>query len=69
MVYLDDFAGAETPAKANGAFSGLAKLFKTLGLKEAASKACPPSQSMYFLGIKFDTINLTLEVTQKDCRP
>ena len=32
---------------------------------EAIDKACPPSESMIFLGVLFNTITMTIEVTKE----
>lgn len=41
--YLDDFAGAEVPAKLQKAFDELKMLLLSCGLEESSYKACPPS--------------------------
>ena len=61
--YLDDFAGVASPAEADLAFSSLSALFEELGVKEAKEKSCAPSTSMVFIGVKFDTVDMSLEVT------
>ena len=62
--YIDDIAGAEHASKATLAFESLAALLSCLGLKESVDKACPPSTSMPFLGIVFDTVAGTLTIPQ-----
>ena len=62
--YLDDFAGAEQPGGASRAFEALGHLLQELGLQEASDKACPPATVMTFLGIGFDTDNMSLFITQ-----
>jgi hypothetical protein len=61
--YLDDFAAADTRSGAVAGFYQLAQLLKTLGIRESADKAVPPSQRMAFLGVWFDTVSMTVEVT------
>jgi len=61
--YLDDFCGVERPDKANVAFRYLSNLLLTLGIEEAQNKAESPSTRQAFLGIYFDTVKFTMEVT------
>jgi hypothetical protein len=63
--YLDDFGGAETWDKAEEAFIALSKVLKDCGLEESEIKAWGPNTLMVFLGILFDTVNLTLSVTDE----
>ena len=63
-VYLDDFYGAEIPARADDAFDTLQRLFNELSLQSSEEKDCPPSTRMVCLGIEVDTITMTLRVTQ-----
>lgn len=61
--YLDDLAGAESPELADSVFELLRKLLEHCGLEESVDKACPPSTVMCFLGVEFNTHELTLSVT------
>lgn len=63
LNYLDDFAGAERGQQAMVAFLMLRELLKRSGIEEALDKACPPSEVMIFLGILFNTITMTVEIT------
>ncbi len=63
--YLDDFRGVEVWDKAQEAFEDLRKVIKASGLEESEVKACGPGTSMIFLGVLFDTIKLTLSVTDE----
>ena len=63
LNYLDDFAGAERGQYATVAFLMLRELLKKSGFEEAQDKACPPSEIMIFLGILFNTIKMTMEIT------
>ena len=63
--YLDDLAGADTPDKALKSFQELGKILEFCGLEEALEKSCPPSTQMIFIGVLFDTENLTLLVTHE----
>ena len=61
--YLDDFGGADEPVQAWLAFNYLGWLLKFLNIDESVAKACEPSTAMVHLGILFDTIKMTMEVT------
>ena len=61
--YLDDLGGAEVEQKATQAFVTLATVISSMGIKESEKKACPPSTSGSFLGVGFDTINMTMFIT------
>ena len=63
LNYADDFAGAEAElARAKLSFDTLGQLLSDIGLIESKSKACPPSQSMVYLGVKFDTMAMCMYV-------
>ncbi len=38
-------------------------MLERCGIEEAKNKACPPSTKMVFIGVLFDTVKLTLEIT------
>lgn len=61
--YIDDFGGAESPSKATMAFETLEELFSILGLESSPEKDCAPSTCMVFLGVQFNTIDMTMSVT------
>ena len=63
--YIDDLVGAEEPNDALHAFSELRCLLSNLGLKEAVDKVCALSTKMEFIGITFDSINLTMSIPQE----
>ncbi|CAG2246311.1 unnamed protein product [Mytilus edulis] len=63
LNYLDDFAGAEKSEDANVVFDLLGRLLDSCGLEESVEKASSPSTVMTFLGVKFDTSELTISVT------
>ena len=65
VSYLDDMASAESWERAQEAFDHLGTVLGKMGLEESTSKACAPSSFMTFLGVQFDTINMTLSVTQE----
>lgn len=60
VSYLDDMASAETWEKAMEAFVSLKCLLEEAGLEDSEIKEWAPSVDMLFLGVKFDTNNLTL---------
>ena len=63
MNYADDFAGAEkTLERATLSFNTLGNLLKDINLIESDSKACAPSTIMTYLGVSFNTVNMTLNV-------
>ena len=61
--YQDDFAGAENGIVAKTAFEEFGILLKELGVQESVPKACGPETRMVFLGVTFDTVTMTIEVT------
>lgn len=61
--FIDDMAGGDIGDRADRAFAFLRQLLRELNVLEAMDKACPPSTIMVFLGILFDTIRMTMEVT------
>jgi len=62
-AYLDDFAGCSKEEVAMSDFLELGSMVAELGLKESVKKAHPPSTRMEFLGIMFDSVTMTMEVT------
>lgn len=63
MNDIDDFGGvAVSYDDALLAFSHLEDTFTSLGLESSATKDCPPSTRMVFLGLTHDTVVMTLEV-------
>ncbi len=62
-VYIDDFAGA-APSKdqAQQDFLSMRALLLALGLAEAQHKASPPSQKMTWLGLEYNTLDMTMSI-------
>ena len=58
--YLDDFGGAETKEKANGANELLDKLLENCGLEESPETGVTSTTRVEFLGITVDTRKFTL---------
>ena len=63
LNYLDDLAGADKPELALKAYTELGNLLKSCGLEESKDKATPPSTEMVFIGVLFNTVDMTLSVT------
>ena len=63
LNYLDDLASADTVEKASFSFNTLRAILNKCGIEEAKNKACPPSTVMIFIGILFNTVKMTIEVT------
>ena len=63
--YLDDFGGAErTEGEAAAALSTLRAIMAELGIQPAEHKTCGPTQTMVWLGLLYDTINMTISIPQ-----
>ena len=63
LNYLDDLASAETEQNAYFAYRTLQTVLEKIGIEEAKNKACPPSTSMVFVGVLFNTVSMTIETT------
>ena len=63
--YLDDLGGAETVELADQAFHCLGWIMERIGVKEAQNKAIAPSVMVVFLGILFNTMSMTLQITRE----
>ena len=55
--------GRKKPELALKPFQEPGNLLVSCGIEESKEKACPPSTKMVFIGILFDTDDLTLSVT------
>ena len=62
--YLDDLASAESWSRAFQAFETLGSILRDLGIVEAQEKAEGPNVIMTFLGIQFNTLDLTLSIDE-----
>ena len=62
--YLDDLGGAEVRRRAWEAYCTLGRLLQQLGIWEAVGKATPPTEIMTFLGIRCNSMEFTLEITE-----
>lgn len=61
--YLDDFIGVASITRASQDYEYCGSLLHELGLQESLSKACPPSTVMTCLGVRINTVDMTLSVT------
>ena len=69
LNYADDYAGAEPDLeRATLSFDMIGQLLSDLGLEESVAKACPPSTSMTYLGVLFNTIDMCLHVDPEKLR-
>ena len=60
---LDDFGGAEaTEGRASNALRKLQEIMRELGVREALHKVCEPAQRMVWLGLHYDTIEMTITI-------
>jgi hypothetical protein len=62
-VYQDDMADAETWSYAHAAYSLMGNILTEAGIDEALDKRSPPDVEMTFLGVQFNTLNMTLTIT------
>ena len=63
LNYCDDFAGVEkSSSKAEQSSVAMAHLLEDLGLEESKEKYHPPSTSMPYLGVQFDSERMTMSV-------
>ena len=64
-AYIDDFGGVEPKeVRATSALRTLQGIMDTLGMAQAQAKICPPAQAMTWLGIHFDTIEMSMAIPQ-----
>ena len=64
LNYIDNLGAAGKIKRAAAAYDALGKILNDLNIEEAGAKACPPSPVMIFLGIKYDTNRMTIELTK-----
>ena len=62
-AYIDDFGGVEgSHARDDDALSELQGIMGTLGVQQAEHKICLPAQVMIWLGIRFDSLAMSMEI-------
>ena len=63
MAYIDDFGGVEGAlTKAAAAFDALQGIMDRLGMVQAESKVCRPARAMVWLGIQFNTLDMSMAI-------
>ena len=63
LNYLDDIGSCEIKENAEFAYKTLDSILQKCGIEEAKHKSCPPSTVMTFIGVLFNTENMTISVT------
>ena len=64
--YLDDFEGAEASRDRTGqALLTLQGIMRELGVREAEHKICQPAQEMIWLGIMYNSVDMTMTIPVK----
>ena len=63
LNYLGHLASADTVEKAPFTLNTLRAILNKCCIEEANTKACPPSTVMIVIGILFNTVKITIEVT------
>ena len=63
--YLDDLGAAEEESKAEEAYDCLGWILDTIGIRESKKKACPPACIVIFLGILYNSLTMTMQITQE----
>jgi len=63
LNYLDDLCCVANPSDSLAHYHQITELLSELGLEEARDKAVEPSTEVEFLGVQFNTIKQTMEVT------
>jgi hypothetical protein len=63
LNYSDDFGGVGRSVDAWVAYYALGALLERIGLEESLDKASPPSTSMAYLGVQFDSEKMEKTVT------
>ena len=65
-AYIDDFGGVEPKHdRADKALTALQGIMDLLGVEQAQSKICPPTQQMIWLGIYFDTLAMSMSIPKE----
>lgn len=65
LNYLDDCALVECKENAQFAYECLFSVLSKYGFEDASEKASPPSEIMVLLGILFNTVTMTVAITEE----
>ena len=65
LNYVDDFVAAEVKETVWQAYTALMNLLSRLGADTAADKLVPPTTRLEFLGVTFDSITMTMEISEE----
>ena len=68
VAFLDDMGTAEFWEKANECHATMGQVLSDAGFDENRQKGVSPTVTMLFLGVLFDTLNLTLSVSEERLR-
>ena len=63
LNYIDDFMGAEAARMAEASYAQMGEMLESVGVSEALDKDVPPCEECEFLGVGFNTRELTMHVT------
>lgn len=63
--FLDDFFSAQIESKAEDSYVNMGLLLKRVGIEENVEKACSPKEKAIVLGVLFNTIDMTLSLTEE----
>ena len=63
LNYVDDFVGAEHMSVAQQAYESLGEIMDSAGLAENSNKVVPPTPILEFLGVTYNTVRSTMEVS------
>ena len=64
LNYVNDFVGAEHKNNIWKAYNHLSKLLKDLQVDTSQEKMVPPTTRLEFLGITFDSLTMTMEISE-----
>ena len=65
LNYVDDFVGAELKERIWDAYRALTMLLEELRVDTSEEKMVPPTTRLEFLGITFDSSQMTMEISQQ----
>ena len=68
LNYVDDFVAAELHTRIWQAYNALTQLLENLRVETAKDKIIPPTTRLEFLGIMFDSITMTMEISDEKIR-